>query len=197
MKSLIELEAEVNGREGRSIDKYSLEHALDYDDYKIEIEQETKSSQSNQNFISDLQIENRRLSLSLTEMQLLTNNAKKAIEILENKCCRFKAEIVSLQNEINQMNGNDIHNKNLEYLTSLEHNLRTALDKVVRQKETLKSKNVVDDGRLCVICHDGQKSVLFLPCRHLCVCRSCGHIERLNQCPLCRQKIEETLQVYS
>lgn len=197
MKSLIELEAEVNGREGRSIDKHSLEYALDHDDYKIEIDQETKSSQSNQNFISDLQIENRRLSLSLNEMQLLANNARKAIEILENKCCRFQAEIVSLQNEINQMNGNDIHNKNLEYLTSLEHNLRSALDKVVRQKETLKSNNVVDDSRLCVICHDGQKSVLLLPCRHLCVCINCGHMERLNQCPLCRQKIEETLQVYS
>lgn len=183
--------------EGSSVDELSLEDSLDVDDYNSKKQGETISSLSKQDFMIDLQIENRRLNLSLKEMEFVTNNAKKAIEILENKCCRFQAEVVSLQHEINQMNGNDIHNKSLDHLIVLEHKLRAALDKVVREKDTIKSEQVIDEGRVCVICHEEQKSVLFLPCRHLCVCRQCSDIEQVTKCPLCRHAIEEKLHVYS
>ncbi|XP_069122004.1 E3 ubiquitin-protein ligase RNF26-like [Argopecten irradians] len=54
----------------------------------------------------------------------------------------------------------------------------------------------------CVVCQDQNKSVLILPCRHMCLCVDCGNqIARARNvarrtCPLCRQKIRTIMNVY-
>lgn len=38
-------------------------------------------------------------------------------------------------------------------------------------------------GKICRECGEGESSVLLLPCRHLCLCSSCGSM--VNICPIC------------
>ncbi|KAH3796252.1 uncharacterized protein LOC127838425 [Dreissena polymorpha] len=58
------------------------------------------------------------------------------------------------------------------------------------------------ERRMCVVCQDRTKSVLILPCRHMCLCIQCGNnIARTRnrdrrKCPLCRSKINTIMNVY-
>lgn len=58
------------------------------------------------------------------------------------------------------------------------------------------------EKRKCVVCQDKKKSVLIMPCRHMCLCVECGNqIARSRQaerriCPLCRGKIQTIMDVY-
>lgn len=56
----------------------------------------------------------------------------------------------------------------------------------------------VPDPILCIVCKEEKRSIVLLPCRHLCTCRSCYiTLNRLKYgCPLCRTKIREPIPIY-
>uniref|UniRef100_H3CI50 Cell growth regulator with ring finger domain 1 n=1 Tax=Tetraodon nigroviridis TaxID=99883 RepID=H3CI50_TETNG len=47
-----------------------------------------------------------------------------------------------------------------------------------------------EGGRDCVVCQSAAVSVVLLPCRHACVCDSCG--ARFQACPICRAAVLES-----
>lgn len=51
----------------------------------------------------------------------------------------------------------------------------------------------------CVICQDKIKTVVLLPCRHLCLCQDCFRQLRRyrRECPMCRRVYEHSIQVYA
>ncbi|VFQ69067.1 unnamed protein product [Cuscuta campestris] len=54
-----------------------------------------------------------------------------------------------------------------------------------------------DSGKECVICMTEPRDTAVLPCRHMCLCGECAKVLRLqsNKCPICRQPIEELLEI--
>eukprot|EP00656_Telonema_subtile_P051955 TRINITY_DN7109_c0_g3_i1.p1 TRINITY_DN7109_c0_g3~~TRINITY_DN7109_c0_g3_i1.p1 ORF type:complete len:447 (-),score=70.45 TRINITY_DN7109_c0_g3_i1:104-1444(-) len=63
----------------------------------------------------------------------------------------------------------------------------------------------VSDSRMstetgcCAVCFDGPPDALIEPCRHLAICYSCAVsiIESARpECPICREKMQDVLQIY-
>lgn len=79
---------------------------------------------------------------------------------------------------------------------------RTTRQTFCRSPETVSPSNAtntkMNDGNSCVICRDEERSVVLMPCRHMCLCVPCsGSIRTLRTCPLCRKPIQNTLSVYT
>ena len=59
------------------------------------------------------------------------------------------------------------------------------------------------DKNLCVVCQIEEKNIVVMPCRHMCMCKSCCtqlfQMQRYHRktCPLCRHAITSTLEIYS
>jgi len=82
--------------------------------------------------------------------------------------------------------------------------LKAAKEEMTRQQQQLEDTHNNSSGsNVCCICLDAPKSILVMPCRHLCVCVGCsrggsGSAARpLRLCPVCRTHVTECLQVYS
>lgn len=50
----------------------------------------------------------------------------------------------------------------------------------------------------CIVCYDGLKNMLLLPCAHIATCVNCtSHIMHSNKlCPVCRTKISQVMRIY-
>lgn len=55
-------------------------------------------------------------------------------------------------------------------------------------------------GTLCIICQSDAKSILLVPCNHLCMCSECSKQLDSNgdrRCPICRKTIDKKIFVYT
>ena len=52
------------------------------------------------------------------------------------------------------------------------------------------------NNRMCLICLNQERNVVFTPCNHLCVCSSCGYTNRIDICPICRASILTRMRIY-
>jgi hypothetical protein len=52
------------------------------------------------------------------------------------------------------------------------------------------------DGKLCAICQDRPKTIVLLPCNHMCLCRQCLDRKKWKECPICRKRVESNMEIY-
>ena len=53
-----------------------------------------------------------------------------------------------------------------------------------------------EEENLCIICEEATKRVVLLPCKHLCLCSACSKLEQVTDCPMCRTKISDRMEVF-
>lgn len=72
-----------------------------------------------------------------------------------------------------------------------------ALEAVVKSKsnEDLQQYTGVEMD-LCVACEDAKKKIMILPCKHMCLCEGCADFNIIKYCPMCRTKVEGSIDVY-
>jgi hypothetical protein len=89
--------------------------------------------------------------------------------------------------------------KQLMQRLSVQNKVKAALQsKEVALQQQLRTAMRELDAKVCVICQDEQKNVLFLPCRHMCACSACSQrlVGGLAHCPICRSAIRQRVEVY-
>ena len=74
---------------------------------------------------------------------------------------------------------------------------RIAAEKAASKAE---SKAEEAQSRLeCVVCLEQEKTHIFIPCGHKCVCKACADVVMKNvgaKCPLCRKKASQVCRVF-
>jgi hypothetical protein len=79
-----------------------------------------------------------------------------------------------------------------------KRSLRPSYARFMRRKLQQELNN---ESYLCVICWNDRKSVVLLPCKHLCVCVSCRkklwNSTQNETCPICRNQVDNLLEVFT
>ena len=66
--------------------------------------------------------------------------------------------------------------------------LRIAVDIYINlNKKDYKTEEV------CAICYDNKPNIIFKPCGHTSICKSCYNLGKINTCPMCRTKLTHAL----
>ena len=75
---------------------------------------------------------------------------------------------------------------------------------IEKQKNTLKTQeekkkkiNEIRELNVCIICMEFQRNIMFYPCNHLICCEKCANEKVNDECPECKKKIEDKIDVNS
>ena len=85
----------------------------------------------------------------------------------------------------NNRRNNNIRHNNIRHNIDSDHN-----DDSVNKIEPINNIKTFKND-LCTICLEGIPNVLFCLCGHICICKKCNEIKKLNSCPIC--KTENTI----
>eukprot|EP00944_MAST-04C_sp_MAST-4C-sp1_P008733 g8733.t1 len=59
------------------------------------------------------------------------------------------------------------------------------------------SSNSAEEDNECIVCMCEPRDTTVMPCRHMCLCRSCAETLRkqTNKCPICREPVQSLLYI--
>lgn len=170
----------------------SQEHEI-FDSVSV---RDSETLQRQLDLMNSLQEENFSLKEEVRAGKTIVSNTEKALSILEQ---RISVKDKALKSADELINGSNLSKHSMEQLIEMENKLRHAMDMIARQKETLLESRLTEqeEKNLCVICQAETKTVLLLPCRHLCTCKECSERAELVNCPLCRTLITQKIDVFA
>ena len=156
-----------------------------------------------QEIVGRLYKENRELRMAEEQATISVQNTENTINKLRKKFENLKEETSQNCYRMYELiDERKLDEKTLDELSELEKMYKVSLERVAKCKEKVLRQclSQEEENRACVICQVRPKSVLLMPCRHLCICQECVNMSSpalLQKCPLCRQVIIEKIQVYS
>lgn len=142
-----------------------------------------------------------------------TLNFQELLRQEEGAKARLAAEVVELQHEVSERNEEaaalrqdashwrvlscgeslaEVKSSDLENVleVALPAALRIHAEMLGRCKTVQQQLSNELEHRLCVVCRDREKSVLFVPCHHVCVCETCRGRLRPYRCPMCQEPVQ-------
>jgi len=97
-----------------------------------------------------------------------------------------------LQTELQHLTGHGLDLLSTSHLEEIHERVKSSVDSL--EKCIHSRHQEANDQRLCIVCHDNDRCVLLLPCRHLSLCQSC--LLLVTHCPMCRSEIADNVLVF-
>ena len=144
--------------------------------------------------------ENTAQKIRMEEAMIENAVSGKEVESLKEQFFRMKDYLQEINEEIGLLRGDSdavAEITNVGECERLEKILKNSLMKIEERKSGLIAdalNKTSDEQKMCVVCIDQDKSVLLLPCRHVCVCKLCSR--QLDTCPVCRTHIDDKINVF-
>ncbi len=63
-------------------------------------------------------------------------------------------------------------------------------------KEALLQDQEIDEAKLCVVCQDAPKTIVLVPCGHICLCEVCERGLPRRHCPICNIRYAQRCKVF-
>mmetsp|Transcript_27237 Transcript_27237/g.35720 ORF Transcript_27237/g.35720 Transcript_27237/m.35720 type:complete len:212 (+) Transcript_27237:151-786(+) len=79
----------------------------------------------------------------------------------------------------------------LDFIENQLEQAKAQVKETREEKHRLKEKAELEG--LCIVCAESRKSVLLMPCKHICVCGECAQEESFITCPECHDPVEEKI----
>ena len=157
---------------------------------KLKLEISILETQNNELQSKVGELSQRTKALHTDKMQLksqIESNTKKA----ERQSEEFAAKKQTLELQIKEVN------LKLKKAEKQNQVFEEKMLKVKAKNDDLKLEVENEkDEKLCIICVDNNRNILLQPCNHFCMCNKCMLYKKWAKCPLCRQHIQSTLDVY-
>ena len=116
---------------------------------------------------------------------------------MEEKLKKSDAKVAELTKKLDRIRceSSYLSDRGPTELDEIEKELKTGLERISKERARRLQDRM--EPSLCVVCMENQKTVLIMPCRHLCLCRDCSSLSNMTNCPLCRKLIEDRIAVFS
>jgi hypothetical protein len=136
-------------------------------------------------------IEKKKLKREQHETQ---ERIKKEAKVKIEKELREKTERVARETE--EKNARETREQiEKEAREKVEKEYKEKYEKEAKERAEKEYTNQNGNDELqCCICLDEPKTIVLMPCKHMCMCEACAFV--VDICPICRKKIKNRISVF-